>query len=285
MAIAIAIAIVTATSTTTVAAELTSAELVNRARMALRRGQAPDALVMLNEALRLDSKATAAYALRARAHRATGDTAAALADLTRLIELDPRNADAFQQRGEVRFQNAEIAASIADFDRVIEILPDQAPHHWQRGIALYYAGRFADGARQFELHQTVNSQDVENAVWHFLCRARAATVARARDELIAIAGDPRVPMKQVHALFAGKGSGADVLAAATTSEAAPGSGTLARFYAHLYVGLYEEAHGRQDTAREQILKACEHATSAGYMGDVARVHARLHYDIKPPGSR
>ena len=77
-----------------------------------------------------------------------------------------------QLRGEEHFRRARIAESIADFDRQIKLQPDFAPGHWQRGIAYYYAKEYEKGAQQFELHQTVNPQDVENAVWHFLCVVR-----------------------------------------------------------------------------------------------------------------
>ena len=32
-------------------------------------------------------------------------------------------------------------------------------------------------AGQFELHQRVNPQDVENAVWHYLCKVKLVHVA------------------------------------------------------------------------------------------------------------
>ena len=38
----------------------------------------------------------------------------------------------------------------ADFDTFLRLVPNQKPFHWQRGIALYYAGRFAEGKRQFD---------------------------------------------------------------------------------------------------------------------------------------
>jgi lipoprotein NlpI len=82
-------------------------------------------------------------------------------------------ASVLRLRGEEHFRQAQIAESIADFDRQVKLQPDQAAQHWQRGIAYYYAGEYDKGARQFELHQTVNPQDVENAVWHFLCVVRA----------------------------------------------------------------------------------------------------------------
>ncbi|MEM9018485.1 MAG: hypothetical protein AAGC68_15835, partial [Verrucomicrobiota bacterium] len=129
-------------------------------------------------------------------------------------------ATAFQRRGEARFFEANIAGCIADFDAFLKMYPEQDPYHWQRGLAYYYAKEYEEGKAQFERHQDVNSQDVENAVWHFICSVRApgGSLEEARDGFIPIQLDSRVPMKEVHALFAGEGSVDDVLNAAAADE-------------------------------------------------------------------
>ena len=152
--------------------------------------------------------------------------------------------------------------------------PKSAPHNWQRGIALYYAGKFTEGRKQFELHQTVNPDDVENAVWHFLCTAREQGVEAARKQLIPIRGDTRIPMKEIHDLFAAKATPEDVLAAAAAGDATPADRRNRTFYAHLYLGLYFEALGDAARMREHILASLPLAAPDDYMGDVARVHAR-----------
>ena len=146
--------------------------------------------------------------------------------------------------------------------------PRLAPHHWQRGISLYYAGRFDDCRRQFEIHQTVNSEDVENSVWHFLCGSRLTSAAEARKALIAIHSDTRVPMMEVYAMFRGESTPEKVLALCGTNRDA-------LFYAHLYIGLYHEAYRRTKPAAKHIRLAAGEFHADHYMGDVARVHARL----------
>ena len=51
----------------------------------------------------------------------------------------------------------------------------------------------------------------------------------------------------------------------------------ARFYAHLYVGLYHEALSNASAAREHLAAAAadEYARAGGYMHTVARVHVDL----------
>jgi lipoprotein NlpI len=175
-------------------------------------------------------------------------------------------------RGEAHFRQARIAESIADFDRQIQLRPDSAAEHWQRGIAYYYAEEYENGARQFELHQTVNPHDVENAAWHFLCLARApkGSVETARSKLIAVTRDSRVPMAQIQQLFAGTTSPESVL------RAGEEVGGMARFYAELYVGLYYEALDLTDESLRLVTRAAENPDAKNtYMGDVARVHVTL----------
>ncbi len=251
-----------------------AAGLAAEARDAARKGDLVQALALANRVVELEPKQTRSWTLRAQVQELRGEHAKSASDYGEAIRLAPAVADLWQQRGEAQFRGGKIRESIADFDRYLALVPEQKPHHWQRGISLYYAARYADGKRQFEIHQTVNSQDVENAVWHFLCTTRAESLDAARKKLIPIEGDPRVPMAQVHRLFAGKGSTREVLAAAEAASPRSRFGEPV-FYAHLYLGLYYEATGDGGRAREHIFKAAERAKENGYMGDVARIHAEL----------
>ena len=113
---------------------------------------------------------------------------------------------------------------------------------------------------------------MENAAWHFLCAARESGVTNARAAMLTVGPDGRIPMKEVYALYRGKGSVEEVLAAA-----GPATDNWRRdglFYAHLYLGLYFEALGDGAKAREHITKAANGFSMSHYMGDVARVHLR-----------
>ena len=159
------------------------------------------------------------------------------------------------------------------FDEVVAARPEDEPQFWQRGIALYYAGRFADGRRQFEVHRTVNPADVENVTWHFACVARGADAAAARAALLPVGDDPRVPMREILALYAGTGDADAVLAAA---DAGPESARRnQRCYAHLYLGLHAEARGDAEAARTHMLQAAGPFAMGHFMGRIAQLHVRL----------
>jgi lipoprotein NlpI len=179
-------------------------------------------------------------------------------------------------RGMQKFRDNDIAGSLKDFDRAAQLDPETAPQLWQRGIADYYAGKYGEGRRQFELHQTVNPHDVENAAWHFLCVARADGIAAARKSLLKIdtTRDPRPPMSQIYEFFAGRGS-ADAVLQAAAQDSTP----QATMYANLYLGLYFEAAGENGKARTYIRKAAAAAVPRNYMRDVAKVHLQQrHWD-------
>ncbi|MEI6535219.1 MAG: hypothetical protein WCN98_07765 [Verrucomicrobiaceae bacterium] len=191
------------------------------------------------------------------------------------VHAQDKDANTWMRDGVAAFYDAKPKESVTAFDKVIELAPGAAPQLWQRGMSLYYTGEFKKGRDQFELHQTVNPHDVENAAWHFICVARAENVEAARKALISIEGDARVPLKQVHELFSGKGTEEAVMKAAEKGE--PGSEELRNqlCYAHLYLGLYHEALGHTDKAKEHMLKAAIDYKMDHYMGKAAQVHVKL----------
>jgi lipoprotein NlpI len=190
---------------------------------------------------------------------------------TTALKLAPRDIGMRQARGEVNFRAGRFKDSVADFDEVLRLAPDDAPHHWQRGISLFYAGRYAEGRKQFESHRTVNPNDVENAVWHFLCAAKEQGLTNARANMLPVGPDARVPMKQIDALYRGTGSVEAVLSAA---QALPEEKQRrdALFFTHLYLGLYFDALSNGAQARHHLSKAVKEFAQEHYMGDVARVH-------------
>jgi lipoprotein NlpI len=168
------------------------------------------------------------------------------------------------------FRAGRVEESASGFDQVARAQPGLAPQLWQRGIALYYAGRYEDCRRQFESHLTVNPNDVENSAWHFLCVARAESPEAALAALLPVGPDSRSPMREIYEMFRGRMTPQDVLQAA-------GGQPQARFYAHLYRGLYQEAMGRTAASRDDILLASDDRFAAvgGYMHMVAVVHRDL----------
>ncbi len=190
-------------------------------------------------------------------------------------DLALRAAAAFDRRGGDHFVAGRIKESVADFDMAVKLDPKREPWHWRRGISYYYAGEFEKGKKQFEGYQTVDSSDVENATWRYLCMARLSGVAEASKAILKIGDDRRVPMRQIYDLYAGKLKPEDVLKAATAGKPPPPALNMRLFYAHLYLGLYYEAAGREKLARKHLYKAADDHRIGHYMWDVAHVHANI----------
>jgi lipoprotein NlpI len=185
---------------------------------------------------------------------------------------EPTPRELFKSAVDLYFA-AKPKESVAAFDRLVKLQPDSKPSLWQRGLALYHADMFKEGREQFEVHQTVNPNDVENAAWHFICVAKADGIEEARKHLIPIKGDSRVPMKEVHDLFAGKGTAEAVMKAAEGGDESDRRNQLC--YAHLYLGLYFEALGDAAKAKEHMVKSAVDYKMDHYMGKSAQVHVKL----------
>jgi lipoprotein NlpI len=242
-----------------------SDDLVKAAREAFRQDRQTDqALKLVSKALEKNPRNIEALSLRAEIHESVGHFPQAAADWSKVIDINPDLAHAYQARGLVHFKMGKITESIADFDRFIERKPAAKVSHWQRGISYYYAGRFDDGRKQFEGYQKFDSNDVENAVWRFMCMVRQDGLDKARKAILKIGNDRRVPMRQVYDLYKGDLKAADVLSAANADNEL--------FYAHLYVGIYHDLLGDKKKALEHLNKATEDYRIGHYMWDVARVH-------------
>lgn len=256
------------------AAEPSAAELLEQAQLAAAQDKMDEAIRLAGEAIQADPKLKQGYYLRGMLQSHQGEYTAAVKDLSHVVELDPQNRSIYNIRGSEYFKAGQIEKSIADFDKSITLNPGEEPSHWKRGISFYYSGRYADGRKQFEAYQTFDDNDVENAVWRFLCMARAEGLDKAQADMLRIKRDPRVPMMEVYDMYKGELKPEDVLSAAKAGDPSPAALNQQLFYAHLYLGLYYDALKQDRRALEHVEKSVEHKIGH-YMWDVARVHRDL----------
>ncbi|GIW93703.1 MAG: hypothetical protein KatS3mg110_1744 [Pirellulaceae bacterium] len=198
----------------------------------------------------------------------------------RLLESHPQEAEAYYLLGRSLFCLDRIPESVEAFDRYVQLRPERKNRQWERGIALYYAGKYAEGAQQFELYQTYHSGDVENAAWHFLCRAALVGPKKAQEKMLEVAGDERVPMAEIYALYRGEAGVERVWQAVEAGQPDQAQRSARLFYARLYIALYHHAWGRHDEELELLRRIdSENRNTAGisrYMWWVAQVHLKRH---------
>ena len=243
------------------------------ARKAFEAGNHNDALSQLRRAIESQPEVVDLRLTYAEMLATLRDHRGAITAYTAVLRAEPETLAALQGRGDARLKAGDLAEAIADFEKMIELQPKTAAGLWQLGIAYYYVGKYAEGARQFELYQTRDGSDVENVAWRYLCQARAGTVEAARTAMLELDGtDARVPLMEIDALYRGRATPDDVLAAARAGEPSEEVLKLRMFYAHLYIALYHEAAGEQAQAREHMDKA-DALPNTHYMWDVAHLHA------------
>jgi lipoprotein NlpI len=216
-----------------------------------------------------------------------GKHAEAVELATQAIRRQPDHPAAYHLRGRERFCLNQIPESVADFDRHVALVPEQAPRQWERGIALYYAGKYQEGAEQFEKYQTFDGHDVENSVWRFLCMVPLVGVPQAQAVMLPIDQDRRVPMMQVYDLYRGQRKPEEVLQAAREGNPDPVALAGRLFYAHLYLALWYDAVGEPERARQYIDLAAEPRLQTNprlnrYMWEVARIHQLRRRPAPPP---
>lgn len=250
-------------------------DLLKSAAEALRKGNTEEALKLASKAIDANPRNVSALAFRASLYEKLDKFQDAVSDYTRIVSIDKSIASIYQQRGLVQFKAGRIKESIDDFDKYIELEPKAKISHWQRGISYYYAGRYDDGRKQFEGYQDFDSNDVENAVWRFMCMTRVVGIEKARKDMLKIGDDRRVPMRQIYDLYKGDLKIDDVFKAANTGEPSPSQLNSRLFYAHLYVGIYYELLNDKKKAFEHLDLATEKHRIGHYMWDVARVHRDL----------
>ena len=214
------------------------------------------------------------FELRTRAIAALnrGDTKIALESANALIAIDSDQPGSMLLAADVFLRCGQSKQAIQWFDRYLETSPTSLPRLWQRGIALYFAGKYEEGARQFEVHRKVNPNDVENAAWHFLCVAKSRSMETARRLVLPAPNDPRIPMEEVLTMLR-SGDTASFKARMESVAKNPAVSQQADFYGNFYLGLYADAEGDLDLALQLLGQSADGAPHH-YMGDVARVYVQ-----------
>ena len=199
------------------------------------------------------------------------------------IARDATQVRAYSNRGDAQLFLGKAKEAVADFEKMIALDPSQDAPHWRLGIAYYFAGDFAKSAKQFEKYHAYDDHDRENGVWKFFAQAKSADgIEKARKEMLEYKRFDREPFPAVYDMLAGKKTAAEVLT--ELDKKGLKDDALVMFFAHYYIGWYEQLQGNTAVAKEHLGNAVGLAQKAGagggpgYMGQVAR----LHYEALKP---
>jgi lipoprotein NlpI len=251
-------------------------ELEGHVAKALGLRKYDEAIELATKAVAAEPDQPASYALRATVYIAAGKSREAIADLDRLLAMNPAQPRLLEVRGTEKFKLHKFDEAIADFDQECKLDPARSPWHWKRGLAYYYAGQFAKGRDQFQAYHDRQDNDVENAVWRVMCMARMNGVGlkKAQAEILLVRRDPRVPMMEAYALFAGKAKPDDVKDAIKRGSPDELERNRRMFYGNLYLGLYHDMIGERERAVEHLKLAVKHPVEH-FMWDIAKLHLAI----------
>ena len=204
-----------------------------------------------------------------------------ISQLTAQIEKSQKAVDLHSRRGDAFFFRGKFSEAVADYEKVVELQPDRDTSFWQKGIAYFYAKRYKDAAKQFEIYHSFDNVDRENGIWRYLSQAKALGREKAREGLLKYEKDDREPFPDVYRLFAGEITGDDLLRRINEAKITPEQRQPRLFYAELYVGLNEFVEGRLESSERHLAKAVKNewgpkaSYGPSYMWHVARVHRDL----------
>jgi len=208
------------------------------------------------------------------------DSKGAIAAADAMVKNDQSESSAWRLAGDLYLRAGDYKKAIVQFKRYIERHPEQEADLWQHGIALAFDGQYDEGRKLFELHRTVNPNDVENALWHFYCVAKSSSVEKARLGLLPAPGDRRAPMEELLKLYRGEADEAAVRAAIDQWPKETRNHDSALFYGELYLAMHADSIGDPKRAIELASKAAA-AKDVNYMTDVGRIYYFALRDAAP----
>ena len=166
------------------------------------------------------------------------------------------------------------------FNAVLFLDPSWRPRLWQMGLCHYYTCHYDKGMHQFEADMDVNGGDLEEVLWHFICKSRKMGFKNARNDGFLPLRSENIsppPMAEVLQLFQGVGTTDNVLAACTDLSGCvveSYNGTNALAYGHFYIGIYHELQGRNEEAESHLKRAAGFG-NPDYMGRLMKTHYEL----------
>ena len=183
--------------------------------------------------------------------------------------------------GEQSLLKGDLERSRWALDTLAALDPSRAPKLWQRGLCYYYSGQYEDGMRQFEADMSINGGDVEEVLWHFICKCGKYGFQKAFSDgflLLIATGQSPPPMDKVLLMYKGQATPTDVIELATgdgNSIVLSYNDSNALAYAHFYIGIYHQLLGNHDKAGYHFKEACQY-NIVDYMGQIMEFHYKLH---------
>ena len=201
----------------------------------------------------------------------------AIAQYDAELKKAPESVDLLSRRGDMHLFAGHFKKSVADFEKMIQLDPSTDAPHWRLGIAYYYVDNFKKGMDQFSKYHAYDAVDRENGVWKFFCQANLEGIEKAQGQMLPYTRFDRHPFPDIYDLLAGKDNvtAESILKDAEDSKESQSAKVRRFFFAHLYIGMWHEIHGRKKDALHHLRLATANQyglSTRTYMWQVARIH-------------
>jgi tetratricopeptide (TPR) repeat protein len=130
--------------------ELTAWALNRRGQLKADAGQAREAMLDFDDALRADSKCWRANHNRGVLLAQSGKFEKAFDDFSRTIEINPEFAKAYSNRGALLVVAGKLSGALADYGRAVDLDPNLAIAHRGRGRVCHLLGRLDEAIEHYD---------------------------------------------------------------------------------------------------------------------------------------
>ena len=130
--------------------ELTAWALNRRGQFKADAGQAREAMLDFDDALRADPKCWRAAHNRGVLVAQSGRFEKAFDDFSRTIEINPEFAKAYSNRGALLVVAGKLSAALADYGRAVELDPNLSIAHRGRGRVCHLLGRLDESIEHYD---------------------------------------------------------------------------------------------------------------------------------------
>ncbi len=134
---------------------------IDEAFRSIEQGNYDKAILVADEAVKLNPKELKTYGYRGNAYSYKGEYDKAINDYNMALTINPNNEELYNNRGYLYFKIGEIDRAINDYNMALMINPKTAEAYYNRGNACYKKGEIDRAINDYNMALTINPKNAE----------------------------------------------------------------------------------------------------------------------------